>query len=118
MSRAMATTVKFFSNSEGFYCGVGFYDHARSEDNPDVDTGSRLCAVMSALSSYVEVLAETAAVDYGLSVTKTPPSRVITWEAYYAMQTPVAALRHTVRTLAAQYPEFVKIEEEAVDGDY
>ncbi len=106
------TTVKFFNNGEGFYCGVGFYDHARSEDNPDVDTGSRLCAVMSALSSYAEVLAETAAVDYSLGVTKAPPSRVIMWGVCYAMQTPVAALFHTVRTLAAQYPDFIKVEEE------
>ena len=112
------TTVKFFNNGEGFYCGVGFYDHARSAGNPDNDTGSRLCAVMSTLSSYAEVLAETAAVDYSLNVTKAPPSRVIAWGVCYAMQTPIAALFRTVRTLAAQYPEFVKIEEETIDGDY
>lgn len=112
------TTVKFFNNGEGFYSGVGFYDHARSEGNPDCGTGSRLCAVMSALSSYAEVLAETAAVDYSLNVTKAPPSRVITWGVCYAMQTPIAALFRTVMTLAAQYPEFVKIEEETIDGDY
>lgn len=114
----MATTVKFFNNGEGFYCGVGFYDHARSEDNPDHGNGSRLCAVMSAFASYVEVLAETTAVDYDLRVTKAPPSRVITWGVCYAMQTPIAALFRTVMTLAAQYPEFVKIEEETIDGDY
>ena len=34
------------------------------------------------------------------------------------MQTPIAALFRTVMTLAAQYPEFVKIEEETIDGDY
>lgn len=113
----MSTTVKFFNNGEGFYRGVGFYDHARSEGNPDCGTGSRLCAVMSALASYVDVLAETAAVDYKLCVTKMPPSRVITWNVCYAMQTPVAALFHTVRTLAAQYPDFIKVEEETMKDE-
>lgn len=111
----MATTVRFFRDGDGFYCGVGFYDHARGLDNPDVDSGSRVCSAMSVLAAYVEVLAECAATPYRLDVRKDPPSRCVTWPVSFAMQTPTAALHRTVSALAAQYPDFVVVEEKAVE---
>lgn len=113
----MATTVKFFRDADGFFCGISFSDHARSEDNPDKSTGTRLCAAMSVLSSYVEALAECAAVDYDLNVEVVPPTRRVAWDRCFAMQTPVSALYNTVLSLAAQYPDFVKVETETLQRD-
>lgn len=114
-ARTMATTVRFLRDSDGFFCGVGFYDHARGADNPDVDSGSRVCSAMSVLASYVEVLAECAATPYRLDVRKEPPSRCVTWPVSFAMQTPVAALFQTVSALVVQHPGFVALEEETVE---
>lgn len=113
-ARTMATTVRFLRDSDGFFCGVGFYDHARGADNPDVDSGSRVCSAMSVLASYIEVLAECAATPYRLDVRKEPPSRCVTWPVSFAMQTPVAALFQTVSALVVQHPGFVALEEETV----
>ena len=116
-ARTMATTVRFLRDSDGFFCGVGFYDHARGADNPDVDSGSRVCSAMSVLASYVEVLAECATTPYRLDVRKEPPSRCVTWPVSFAMQTPTAALHRTVSALAVQYPEFVIVEEDVIKGE-
>lgn len=111
----MATTVKFFRDANGFYTGVGFYDHARSEDNADTETGARVCAALSVLSSYVEVLADTASAvngseRYKLKACSEPPSKEITVTPQYDLQIPLAALAKTILLLSVQYPDFITAE--------
>ncbi len=110
----MATTVKFFQDADGIYVGVSFSDHARGEDNPDKETGMRVCAAMSVLASYVETLAECAGVDYEIKVEKEPPLREIRWKRQFALQVPITALYNTILSLSAQHAEFVEVKIETI----
>lgn len=83
----MPTTVRFFREDCGAVVGVAFCGHAVADDKvkrgEDELSGVRSCAAVSALSCFLESLAERALSSYQLTVRrKDSPARVLMWGYY------------------------------------
>lgn len=73
---------------------------------------SRVCAAISALSSYFEGLVEQCAEGYWIEAERRSALKRITWIGRSPeVEAGAEALRRTLRRLASQYPGVVKIDE-------
>lgn len=112
----MPTTVTFDNNRADGRIEISFAGHSAAKQG-DRDTGLRLCATMSTLASVVEAYIETLGIAYSLSVCPGdmggPPMRIIGWESSDGeiMAPMFEAVKQMVFLLAAQYPEYIKVQD-------
>lgn len=113
----MATTVRFGEITKGKYT-ICFEGHSRNEDISDKSTGASLCAVMSAFARYVENLVEVCGCEYQTNVMPDTygdiiPYRSVIWtiDGDKTMPRAIEALKHTIYSLAIEYPEYIIVEE-------
>lgn len=117
----MPTTVRFFRDKDRRCVRVDFSGHALSDveaskyEGDSLD-GVRVCAGVSLLSSFMEMLVMLGAERYEVNTSKDGPEGIpmksFRWDAdAEAMQVPVEALYRTVQALSVEFYPFVHVQD-------